>query len=46
MNNNFLKELLKDLQTLSLKIEKGMNIDEEDMVKIIEKIKKIKELFT
>lgn len=46
MNNNLLKELLKDLQTLSLKIEKGMNIDEEDMVKIIEKIKKIKKLFT
>lgn len=44
MNQELLKQLLKDLQQLSFNLEKEKILREEDIVNILEKIKKIKEL--
>ncbi len=44
MNEKPLKQLLNDLQTLSLKLENNMHIRKEDIQKILHKIKEVKKL--
>ena len=46
MEREILKELLNNIQSFSSNLENGQNLKEEDIVKILNKIKKVKDLLT